>query len=251
MSNRLHHQRSAARIASTVLCAVVFTFSGCDSETAHIESGELKPLFIGQSQLEEWSGEEALAAAERAQADELQRFPFALATPFLAIGALLLLIGGIGKMQKLAITGLVFLIVAGGGAYYKSSSMLAADKKASESLLPLLKDVQEFNQLVNNIDVLNQLRSAGNDVKLEDRDTVMAALAKTRNRLGAALKTERILRENPSFNPLQLKEQVGFQVATATEQELKATEYAEIFSSAVDMDRRIQAKFEELVKEGD
>lgn len=251
MNNCPTSRRSSLLAASFLGCVVVLHLSGCDSETAHLESGELKPLYIGRSQLAEWSGADTLAAAERAEAEKFQGFPFALAGPFLGVGALMLMIGGLGKMKKLAMTGLACMVLAGGGAYYKSNRMLAEDKAKSESLRPLLKDVNEFNDLVNNIDVLNQLKSAGNAVDLHDRDTVMAALARTRKQLSAALNTERILRENPSFSPLKLREQVGFQVATATEQELKATEYAEIFNSAVDMDRRIQAKFEQLVKEGE
>ncbi len=179
----------------------------------------------------------------------MQGHPFALASPFFAAGGLMLMIGGIGKMRKLAVSGVALLAIATGGAYWRSASLLAADKEASESVMPLLKDVNEFNDLVNNIDVLNQLKSAGNNVKLEDRETVMAALAKTRKNLEAALKTERILRDNPSFSPEKLKEQAGFQVKTATEQELKASEYAEIFNNAAKIDRRIQETFERLVKE--
>ncbi|MDA1017443.1 MAG: hypothetical protein O3A00_23680, partial [Planctomycetota bacterium] len=222
---------------AVVLCCA--WLAGCDNETSHLQSGELKPLFIAPSQVAEWSGPDALSAAQRGMAGRFPRYPFGLAAPFLLCGALLLIIGLIGKMKKLALVGVLIALLAAGVAFVTARNLLLQDQESTKTLVPLLEEVDEFNDLVNNIDVLNRLQSLGNKVALEDRDTVMRVLQRGRQKLETALKTERILRENPSFNAGDLEKQFGLTMVKVTEQEIEVGEYADIFNKAVRFDRRV------------
>ena len=71
----------------------------------------------------------------------------------------------------------------------------------SRALSILVHEVDKYNNTVNNIKVMDKLREVGNQIKLADREGAIEALKLTRQDLIKALKTERILRENPSFNP--------------------------------------------------
>lgn len=223
--------------------------AGCDQDASHLETGELKPLFIAPAQLAEWSGPDTLSAAQRGIAGRYPRYPFGLAAPFIGCGVLLIIIGLVGKMKKLATVGLLLGVVASGGAFLTARNLLANDQESTKTLLPLLEEVNEYNELVNNIDVLNRLKSVGHDVAIADRATVMKALGNTRKKLETALKSERILRENPSFNAKDLAEQVGLTVEKVNEQEVEVAEYANILNKAVRIDRRVQETLERLSKE--
>ncbi|QIZ71770.1 hypothetical protein [Oxynema aestuarii] len=70
----------------------------------------------------------------------------------------------------------------------------------SKSLLGILDDIDNYNDLIRAIDLNDQLEDVGNpEVTLTNRSEVIAALKITRRHLISALKTERILRENKTF----------------------------------------------------
>lgn len=71
-------------------------------------------------------------------------------------------------------------------------------------LVRLVQELEQYHQFIQNIDVLDQLQEAGNPVALSDRDRVIAALRSARSQLVRALKTEKILRDNPQFQKFQL-----------------------------------------------
>ena len=70
----------------------------------------------------------------------------------------------------------------------------------ANSLSKLLNDVDKYNELIQAIDLNDQLEDAGNpEMRIANREQIVAALKLTRQDLVRALKTERILRENNRF----------------------------------------------------
>ncbi|NER37018.1 MAG: hypothetical protein F6J93_24125 [Oscillatoria sp. SIO1A7] len=70
----------------------------------------------------------------------------------------------------------------------------------ANSLSKLLNDVDKYNGLIQAIDLNDQLEDAGNpEMRIANREQIVAALKLTRQDLVRALKTERILRENHRF----------------------------------------------------
>lgn len=66
--------------------------------------------------------------------------------------------------------------------------------KNNKTLMKLKDEMTIYNNLIKNIDILDQLESAGNPISLADREKVIEALKITRENLVRAFKTERILR---------------------------------------------------------
>ena len=84
------------------------------------------------------------------------------------------------------------------------------------------KEINQYYQLILNINTLDELEAVGNPVKLNEREKVLEALRINRENLVRALQTERILRENPQFRPEQFNIDLsGLRSLQATE---KATE---------------------------
>lgn len=111
-------------------------------------------------------------------------------------------------------------------------------------LLGLLKEVKNYNTIVNNIKVLDQLRAVGNPVQLSDRDKVIKALIINRSDLVRALNTERILRENPDFNPEQFN--VDLTALQALQVNEKSSEYSELLDIALQVGIRLQAEMQQF-----
>ncbi len=111
-------------------------------------------------------------------------------------------------------------------------------QKQHQTLLGLLAEVKNYNTIVNNIRVLDQLRAVGNPVKLTDRDKVIKALVINRRDLVRALNTERILRENPDFNPEQFD--VDLTALQALQVHEKSSEYSELLDTALKVGVRLQ-----------
>ena len=66
----------------------------------------------------------------------------------------------------------------------------------SRLLKNIFKEVAKFNAVVENLEILEKLKKAGNKVDVSDRDKVIKALELMKEDLIRALKTEKILREN-------------------------------------------------------
>ncbi|HEY9695466.1 MAG TPA: hypothetical protein V6D15_24985 [Oculatellaceae cyanobacterium] len=73
--------------------------------------------------------------------------------------------------------------------------------KNNKPLMKLRNELNHYNKLIYDIDVLDQLEAAGNPVNLSDRNKVIEAIKITRENLVRAFKTEKILREHPNFKP--------------------------------------------------
>lgn len=70
----------------------------------------------------------------------------------------------------------------------------------TESVLGLIENVENYNDLIKAINLNDQLEDVGNPgVQLTNREDIILALKQTRQDLLRALRTERILRENKPF----------------------------------------------------
>jgi len=106
------------------------------------------------------------------------------------------------------------------------------------TLVNLLIDVKNHNKIVYKINVLDQLNSVGNKVSLDDRGNILKALTITRENLVRALKTNKILRENPGFETDSFSVDINsLQSLQITEQ---SSEYASLFNQALQIGISIQ-----------
>ena len=107
-----------------------------------------------------------------------------------------------------------------------------------------IKEVNEFYQLILNINTLDELEAVGNPVKLNEREKVLEALRINRENLVRALQTERILRENPRFRPEQFNIDLsGLRSLQATE---KATEYGKFLNEDLQIGVSVQTEMRKL-----
>lgn len=108
----------------------------------------------------------------------------------------------------------------------------------------LLDEVDKFNKAAKQMDVVNQLESVGNKGVFKDKDKVIAALSSVRDDLIRALKTERILRENPEFNAAQLS--VDLTALRALDVGEQTGEYRQIVSDVWEIALSVQEEMEKL-----
>ncbi|HIK08792.1 MAG TPA: hypothetical protein IGS52_00750 [Oscillatoriaceae cyanobacterium M33_DOE_052] len=111
-------------------------------------------------------------------------------------------------------------------------------------LSELLKEVEKHNQIVNNLYTLDQLEAVGNPVKINDRIKVIEALKITRAGLVRALQTERILRENPNFQPQYFN--IDLSGVQAERTMVRAVEYAQLLDDAVQIGVSLQQEMRKL-----
>lgn len=106
------------------------------------------------------------------------------------------------------------------------------------------KEINQYCQLILNINILDELEAAGNPVKLNEREKVLEALRINRENLVRVLQTERILRENPQFRPEQFNVDLsGLRSLQATE---KATEYGRFLDEALQIGVSVQTEMRKL-----
>jgi hypothetical protein len=108
----------------------------------------------------------------------------------------------------------------------------------------LLDEVDKFNKAAKQMDVVNQLESVGNKGVFKDKDKIIRALSSVREDLIRALKTERILRENPDFNAAQLS--VDLTALRALDIGEQTGEYRQIVSDVWEIALSIQDEMEKL-----
>lgn len=97
-----------------------------------------------------------------------------------------------------SLTHMLFVVFAGMiltsiGIFLIKLSIKILRAKSSE----FIDEVNKHNQIISNIDILDQLESVGNPIKLNEREKVIQALIINRGNITRALETERILPENP------------------------------------------------------
>ncbi len=117
-------------------------------------------------------------------------------------------------------------------------------KEIPEVILRLFAEVDKCNRAILDIDVVDQLQDAGNPIKLESRESAIAALRMTRNDLVRALKTERILRENPHFHPDRFD--VDVTAFEALQMGDRAQEYARTFDTTLQIAIDVQSVMYDL-----
>jgi hypothetical protein len=116
--------------------------------------------------------------------------------------------------------------------------------QVSKSLARLYDEVAKYNKVIRDIDIFDRLEAAGNPIRLHDRKSILAALKITHDDLVRALKTERILRENPDFNPEQFAiDLTAFHAIQVSE---KASEYGQFFDATIQIAIDVQKTMQDL-----
>ena len=118
------------------------------------------------------------------------------------------------------------------------------DKKINQRVRLLQSEVRKHNQIITNLYTLDQLEAVGNPVKINDRVKVIEALRITREGLVRALKTEKILRENPNFKPEYFN--IDLTSLQAEKTMVKAIEYAQLLDDAVQIGVSVQKEMRKL-----
>jgi hypothetical protein len=128
--------------------------------------------------------------------------------------------------------------------YFSRAIIVARRNKSLKKIIRLIKEVTNHNQIVKNLHTLDQLVEAGNPIKLNDRGTVIDALRITRAGLVRALKTEKILRENPKFMPEYFN--IDLTTIESEKTTVRAVEYAELLNDALQVGVSVQQAMRKL-----
>lgn len=115
---------------------------------------------------------------------------------------------------------------------------------ASVALRHLILEADKFNNTANNVVVLDKLKAVGNPVQFSDREKVIDALQLTREDIIRAIKTERILRENPNFRPEQFSNNIA--ALKAMQIRDKANNYGKYFDETMQVAISIQNELKSL-----
>ncbi|PZO35307.1 MAG: hypothetical protein DCF19_24180 [Pseudanabaena frigida] len=111
-------------------------------------------------------------------------------------------------------------------------------------ILRLFAEVDKCNKTICDIDVFDRLKDAGNPIKLESRESAIAALRMPRNDIVRALKTERILREHPDFHPDRFD--IDLNAFAAIQMCDRAKEYGRIFDTTLQIAIEVKKAMSEL-----
>ncbi|MGK7892112.1 MAG: hypothetical protein AB4372_00250 [Xenococcus sp. (in: cyanobacteria)] len=128
--------------------------------------------------------------------------------------------------------------------HYASSRSYPDIPLSSSSLRHLVLEVDKYNITVNNINVLDQLKDVGNPVNFSDREQLLDALKFTRENLALAIKTERILRENPSFRPEKFTNNIA--AMKAIEISNQASSYGQYFDEVMQVAVSVQTELKSI-----
>lgn len=220
-----------------IMLTVLATIAGCQgSETDSLTRPELKSLHIEFSELADWAGDGAIVSNAQGHASFKWKI---IGSVTAAVCLIFLLAVGFKK----GIVGFLFcgLLIA------TSVYALMFSQQEAKELAGLLDEVNGYNKLVKHIDLLHQLGDIGNDVKLKDHKSVLAALSTTEQNLKKAIKTERIFRENPELDPDKLDEQLGLVSIATIELDEKTGELAEALNSTIRIQRKVQERMSNLL----
>lgn len=153
---------------------------------------------------------------------------------------------------KLLRRGLIVLEQLTGPLYYNSffqkKFMNRSTKNiplASSALKHLVWEADKFNNTANNVVVLDKLKEVGNPVQFLDREKVIDALQLTREDIVRAIKTERILRENPNFRPEEFSNNIS--ALKAMQISDKANSYGKYFDETMQVAVSIQDELKRLL----
>jgi hypothetical protein len=140
--------------------------------------------------------------------------------------------------------GLAFLLIKFVDQRWRNSQKSMLTNGISRVVLRLFTEVDKCNKAIRDIDVFDQLQDAGNPIKLESRESAIAALRMTRNDIVRALKTERILREHPDFHPDRFD--IDLNAFESMQMQDQAQEYARIFDTTMQIAIDVQKTMSEL-----
>ncbi|NET45131.1 hypothetical protein [Okeania sp. SIO2B3] len=153
---------------------------------------------------------------------------------------------------KLLRIGPIFLQRLTGSLYYNSffqdKFVNRSTKKiplASSALRHLVLEADKFNNTAKNVVVLDKLKEAGNPVQFSDREKVIGAVKLTRKDIVRAIKTERILRENPNFRPEKFSDNIS--ALKAMQISDKANSYGKYFDETMQVAVSIQDELKRLL----
>lgn len=108
----------------------------------------------------------------------------------------------------------------------------------------LLQEIKHYNQIIDNVIVLNQLISAGSAKQLPGQEHMLTALLDMKANIESALKTERILRENPHFNPENFS--IDLTALQALQVNARSQEYATILKEALEVGINVQHEMKKI-----
>ena len=155
------------------------------------------------------------------------------------LGVILLCIG-----LAIATGSLAFLMTKWIAKQWKKPKKSDRKSKIPLVIIRLFAEADKCNKTIYDIDVFDQLQDAGNPIKLESRESAIAALRMTRNDIVRALKTERILREHPEFHPDRFD--IDLNAFEAIQMGDRAKEYGRIFDTTMQIAIDVQKAMYEL-----
>jgi hypothetical protein len=117
---------------------------------------------------------------------------------------------------------------------------------ASPSLKHLILEVDKYNDTVNNVNVLDQLKDIGNPINFSDRSKMLDALRLVREDLVRAIKTERVLRENPKFRPERFVDNIA--AIRALQISDQASSYGKYFDEVMQVAIGVQSELKAIFK---
>lgn len=126
----------------------------------------------------------------------------------------------------------------------QTSPQSAQSRPQAKHFNNLVSEVAKYNKVIKDIDIFDQLEAVGNPISFSDRNGVISALAIAKRDLVRALKTERILRDNPEFNPALFEIDLSaFQALQISE---RASEYGRLFNITMQIAIDVQREMQEL-----
>lgn len=219
----------------------LFSVTTSSSPPPQIESsGNLQNLSLNDNMLQELTGVKSLHYLQ--QNKELTFFGvFAGISLVLTSSCFVVLDNNVA----LAAFIMVILTLIGIGAifFYRQQHR----QKRYRHLFALLQEVDNFNNTIKNIYVLDQLQAAGNPVNLSERDAILEALTIIRVELVRALTTEKILRENPTFNPEQFH--CDLSTLHALQVNKETSEYGKLLDIALQVGLSVHDKMRAFIQE--
>ncbi len=137
-----------------------------------------------------------------------------------------------------------FFLIAWFGKLWQKSKRTNPKNQIPQVVIQLFAEVDKCNKAIRDIDIFDQLKDAGNPIKLASREAAIAALRMTRNDIIRALKTERILREHPDFHPDRFD--IDLNAFHAVQMRDLAQEYAHVFDTTLQIAIDVQTAMAEL-----
>lgn len=129
---------------------------------------------------------------------------FAMIVLLLFFCLILLILGNIDGGEGLIV--LFILLFTSFYLYMELPKSRNRTKKKLSMIKPnylgiVLDEVDQYNKVVESLIITDQLEKAGNKGILRDKDKVIKAVQEVKAELIRALKTEKILRDNPGYSP--------------------------------------------------